>query len=189
MDVFNEKAGSRLGSTLWTISAGEGLLGRVDRCLAQATIDVLAARDGGSARLLMQFSVDSLVDEGFSSWLTERFVEAKLASDNFIVGFDTEDVVMHLKDGARLFAELADIGVETALMNFGRAKNPFLGNQTRAGESIVRVWLHRSRYFQEQSIRNGVQATGGKGTLDGKGSCGAAGRQRRDAAGIVARRS
>ncbi len=126
LDVFNEKAGSRLGSTLWTISAGEGLLGRVDRCLAQATIDVLAARDGGSARLLMQFSVDSLVDEGFSSWLTERFVEAKLASDNFIVGFDTEDVVMHLKDGARLFAELADIGVETALMNFGRAKNPFL---------------------------------------------------------------
>lgn len=104
-----------------------GLLPKLDRWVILQSIKMLSVQrsEGGKARLFINITSKSVIDDTFLPWVSVALKAARLPSDALIFQVHENDATSHIKQ-ARIFAQgIAQLHCKTSINHFGCSLNPF----------------------------------------------------------------
>ncbi len=103
-----------------------GLLEKIDRWVILQSIKYLSEQreGGGKARLFINITHKSIVDDSFMPWMGVALKAAKLASDAIVFQIHENDATSYIKQTTLFTKKLAEIHCKTSINHFGCSLNP-----------------------------------------------------------------
>ena len=100
---------------------------KLDRwIILECTKNLSMHRAGGhNTRLLINLTVNALMDDGLAAWLKVATKAANLTSEHVIFQFDEEDVRKSLKVAIKTITALREGKFRVSIKNFGKEAEPF----------------------------------------------------------------
>jgi EAL domain-containing protein (putative c-di-GMP-specific phosphodiesterase class I) len=104
-----------------------GLSAKIDRWVTLQSIKRLSKhRSGGSqARLFINLTHESILDDAFLPWVSAALKAARLASDAIIFQIHESDAATYLKQAKKFTERVAELHCRTSINHFGCSLNPF----------------------------------------------------------------
>ncbi len=125
ISLSDEHEGELLAAQLDTIAEELGLRGEIDQWMVQFARRAGAAGADTPSRCFVSLSVHSLCDHTVRAGIERALASAPGSGPDLILGLGADVAAMHLNDAIELFSRPAIRDAGTALMQFGRASNPF----------------------------------------------------------------
>jgi multidomain signaling protein FimX len=103
-----------------------GLLEKIDRWIILQSVRFLTEQReaGGKARLFINITYKSIVNEAFLPWMGVALKAAKLTSDAIIFQIHENDTTSYIKQATAFTRGLAEIHCKTSINHFGCSLNP-----------------------------------------------------------------
>jgi len=103
-----------------------GLLEKIDRWTILQSIKLLSEQreGGGKARLFINITHKSIVDDSFLPWMGVALKAAKLASDAIVFQIHENDATSYIKQATLFTKNLAELHCKTSVNHFGCSLNP-----------------------------------------------------------------
>ncbi len=103
-----------------------GLLEKIDRWIILQSIKFLSEQreGGGKARLFINITHKSIVDDSFLPWMGVALKAAKLTSDAIVFQIHENDATSYIKQATLFTKQLAKIHCKTSINHFGCSLNP-----------------------------------------------------------------
>lgn len=100
---------------------------KIDRWIIVEATKALAMHraNGHNTRLIINLTMNALLDDGLVAWLKVAIKAANLTNDFIIFQFDEEDIRNNLKSAIKTISTLRDSKFLIASRNFGKDKDPF----------------------------------------------------------------
>ena len=104
-----------------------GLLPKLDRWVILQSIKMLSVQrsEGGKARLFINITYKSVIDDTFLPWVSVALKAARLPSDAIIFQVHESDATSYIKQASVFAKGIAQLHCKTSINHFGCSLNPF----------------------------------------------------------------
>lgn len=104
-----------------------GLAERIDRWVILQSIKLLSVHrsEGSKARIFINITHETIVDDTFLPWVSVALKAARLPSDAIVFQLHESDAATYLKQAKKFTEGLAELHCKTSINHFGCSLNPF----------------------------------------------------------------
>lgn len=146
-----------------------GLGERIDRWVAERSLQVLQDRDNPNLQLIVNLTHNSIVSPDFLPWLQQRMHDRRQAADNIVLQISELDIVSSPDEVNHFCQQLQQLRIDLSVTHFGCTLTPF---KYLPHESAAYVKLDKSllediglNLIQRDKLNTTVNALHAKGLL------------------------
>lgn len=146
-----------------------GLGEKIDRWVAEKSLQVLQERGNPNLRLIVNLTHNSIVSPDFLPWLQQRMHERRQASDNIVLQISELDIVSSPEEVKHFCQQLQQLRIDLSVTHFGCTLTPF---KYLPDEGAAYVKLDKSllddiglNLIQRDKLNTTVNALHAKGLL------------------------